>query len=121
MSIELNHTIVWARDKAASAQFLANILGLAVGAPAGPFVPVQLANDVTLDYADATETQSQHYAFLVSGDEFDAALARVQSAGLDYWADPAHERLATIGQYRGERHFYFADPDGHNMELMTKS
>jgi hypothetical protein len=44
MSSELNHTIVWVRDKAASAGFLADILGVPVGPPSGPFVPVQLGN-----------------------------------------------------------------------------
>ena len=33
MSVELNHTIVWARDKAASAAFVAGILGVAVSPP----------------------------------------------------------------------------------------
>jgi hypothetical protein len=49
MTVELNHTIVWTRDKAASAAFLAEIPGLPVGAPVGPFVPVRLGNGVTLD------------------------------------------------------------------------
>jgi hypothetical protein len=49
MTIELNHTIVGATDKHASARFLADILGLPVGADVGPFAPVRLANGVTLD------------------------------------------------------------------------
>jgi hypothetical protein len=44
MSVELNHTIVWARDKARSAAFLASILNLPVGAQWGPFMPVQVSN-----------------------------------------------------------------------------
>jgi catechol 2,3-dioxygenase-like lactoylglutathione lyase family enzyme len=120
MSVELDHTIVWARDKAASAQFLANILGLEVGAETPPFLPVHLANGVTLDYADTAEVAGQHYAFLVTPEEFDAALARLRGAGLEYWADPSHGRPGSLGEYRGERHFYFADPDGHNMELFSR-
>lgn len=121
MAIELNHTIVLARNKTASAQFLARILGIEVGAPTYPFVPLQLANNVTLDYADATDIQGQHYAFLMNDDEFDAALAVVQSSGIEYWADPSHQQAETVGQFDGGRHVYFADPDGHNMELMTKA
>ena len=49
MTIELNHTIVGATDKHASARFLASILGRAVGADDGPFTPVRLDNGVTLD------------------------------------------------------------------------
>ena len=37
MSIELNHTIVWATDREASAGFLAGILGIPLGPVAGPF------------------------------------------------------------------------------------
>src|ERR1700704_226653 len=111
MSIELNHTIVWARDKAASAQFLAGILGLPVGAPTGPFVPVQLGNGVTLDYGDASTVASQHYAFLVGDDEFDTAVARIRSAGIEYFADPFHARTGEINHHNGGRGMYFVDPD----------
>lgn len=121
MGVELDHTIVWARDKHASAQFLADVLGVAVGAETPPFVPVRLSNGVTLDYADAAEVAGQHYAFLTSADEFDAALARVQARGIEYWADPSHRRPGQLGEYNGERHFYFADPDGNNMELFSQA
>ena len=52
MAIELNHTIVPARDPGASARFLADILGLAVDPPVSHFTPVTLANHLTLDYGD---------------------------------------------------------------------
>lgn len=51
MSVELNHTIVHSRDSRESAEFLANILGLEVGAEWGPFIPVATSNRVTLDFA----------------------------------------------------------------------
>ncbi|HEV7452024.1 MAG TPA: VOC family protein [Pseudonocardiaceae bacterium] len=89
MSVELNHTIILARDKAKSAAFLANILDLPVGEQWGPFVPVQVSNGVTLDYADTEDNQSQHYAFLLNEDEFDAAFTRIQESGLTYYADPS--------------------------------
>ncbi len=120
MSIELNHTIVWARDKEVSARFLADVLGLPSEPRSGPFVPVRLGNGVTLDFADAADVRPQHYAFLVGEDEFDAAFARVRSAGVEYWADPFHERPGRINHRNGGRGFYFADPDGHNLELLTR-
>ncbi|MGH3975752.1 MAG: VOC family protein [Pseudonocardiaceae bacterium] len=119
MSVELNHTIVWARDKAKSAAFLAGILGLPVGEQWGPFVPVQVSNGVTLDYADAEDIQSQHYAFLLNEDEFDAAFTRIQEASLTYYADPFQRRSGEINHNYGGRGVYFNDPDGHIMELMT--
>jgi catechol 2,3-dioxygenase-like lactoylglutathione lyase family enzyme len=122
MTIELNHTIIWASDKATSARFLADILGVPVGSPTGPFLPIELSNRVTLDFADCSDTiLSQHYAFLVGEAEFDAAFARIRAEGLDYWADPFHQKKGEINHYLGGRGCYFTDPDGHNMELLTKA
>ena len=75
MTVELNHTIIPAKDKWRSATFLAGILGLEAGPEWSHFVPVRTGNSVTLDFADATEFRRQHYAFLVSEEEFDAARA----------------------------------------------
>ncbi|WP_128380823.1 VOC family protein [Streptomyces cavernae] len=121
MSVELNHTIVAARDKKASARFLADLLGLEVGAPYGPFIPVQIPNGVTLDYMDANgEIAAQHYAFLVSEEEFDTILARVEAAGLTHWADPGHRRPDAINRNDGGRGTYFDDPNGHRLEILTR-
>ncbi|HEX5597245.1 VOC family protein [Streptomyces triticisoli] len=121
MTVELNHTIVAAHDKEQSARFLADLLGLEVAPPFGPFTPVQVANGVTLDYMETTEPiPPQHYAFLVSEDDFDAIFARVRTAGLTYWADPYHRRPGEINRNDGGRGVYFDDPDGHNMEILTR-
>ncbi|HEX3337323.1 MAG TPA: VOC family protein [Jatrophihabitans sp.] len=120
--IELNHTIVWARDKAASAHFLADLLGIPVGAPTPPFLPLQLGNAVTLDYAETSEEiTSQHYAFLVDDATFDAAWARIRSSGVRFWADPQHSTPGEINTWNGGRGLYFADPVGHNIELLTQA
>jgi catechol 2,3-dioxygenase-like lactoylglutathione lyase family enzyme len=119
MPIELNHTIVHARDKHASARFLAGILGVPVGPEAGPFVMLQMANDVTLDFMDAENVRPQHYAFLVTEDEFDAAYGRLLDAGAPRWADPDRTRPGEINHRDGGRCVYFTDPDGHFMEILT--
>lgn len=121
MSIQLNHTIVHARDKRASAAFLASILGLQVGEDFGRFVPVAVANGVTLDYMTAADPQPQHYAFLVDDAEFDAAFARIQEQGLDYYAQPGGGRHGEINHRWGGRGVYFDDPDGHAMEILTRT
>jgi catechol 2,3-dioxygenase-like lactoylglutathione lyase family enzyme len=121
MTVALDHTVVRARDKHASATFLAGILGVPVQQPWGPFLPIRLDNGVTLDFLEVGDApvQSQHYAFLVDDAVFDAAFARIQDAGLSYWADPFHERPGRINHDHGGRGVYFDDPDGHNMELQT--
>lgn len=120
MSIQLNHTIVRARDKHASAQFLVDILGLEPPTTYGPFVVVQVDNDVSLDYADDHgEPHPQHYAFLVGDAEFDAIHARIIERGLDYWADPFHRQPHEINHNDGGRGLYWDDPDGHALEIIT--
>ncbi len=120
MAISLNHTIVYARDKHVSAQFLAEVLGLAPPTTYGPFRVVQVDNDVSLDYADDHgKPHPQHYAFLVGDEEFDAIRARIVARGLDYWADPFHTRLGEINHGDGGRGLYWDDPDGHVLEIIT--
>jgi catechol 2,3-dioxygenase-like lactoylglutathione lyase family enzyme len=118
MNIQLNHTVVLARDKHASAAFLASILGLEVGADTGPFAPVEVSNGVTLDYMTAADPQPQHYAFLVGEDDFDAIAARVRERELQIWADPRRTRPGEINHDHG-RGFYFLDPSGHYLEVLT--
>ncbi|MGW3243127.1 VOC family protein [Streptomyces sp. NPDC001070] len=122
MSVELNHTIVHARDNRESADFLAHILGLRAGEAWGPFVPLQLSNGVTLDFATvpADSIAMQHYAFLVPEAAFDGILRRIQEAGLTYWADPHGKRPGEINHNDGGRGVYFMDPAGHGMEVITR-
>lgn len=120
MSVELNHTIVAARDRQASATFLASILGLAAPTPFGPFMVVETANGVSLDFLDADEITSQHYAFLVSESDFDAIFGRIQAEALPYWADPARQQPGEINHNDGGRGVYFPDPDGHLLEIITR-
>ena len=118
MAVELNHTIVPVRDKKEGADFIAEILGLAPPQPFGPFMCVETANGVSLDYDDRWDPVPAHYAFLVSEDDFDGIFARVKDRGLTYWADPMHQQEGKLnGNGRG---FYFSDPSGHNMEVLTR-
>lgn len=86
MSVELNHTIVHARDNRESAEFSADLLGLEITAEWGPFIAVDQSNGVTLDFAaiPADKITPQHYAFLVSEAEFDAAYARIAQRGIEH-------------------------------------
>ena len=121
MTITLNHTIVPARDKEASAEFFASIFGLKVESPVGYFAAVPINDRLTLDFADREEFESHHYAFHVSDSEFDAIFARVQEAGLEYSSDPMHQNKGQINHRKGGRGFYFYDPNGHNLELLTRA
>jgi catechol 2,3-dioxygenase-like lactoylglutathione lyase family enzyme len=121
MPVMLNHTIVRVRDKRESATFLSEILGLAEPVPFGPFLVVQVDNEVSLDFADETgEPHPQHYAFLVSEAEFDEIFGRIRARGLPYWADPARRRPGEYNTNDGGRGVYWEDPSGHFLEIITR-
>ncbi len=121
MSVQLDHTIVEARDKRATARFFSEVLGLPEPVPFGPFETVRTDNGITLDFADAAgEIAPQHYAFLVGDGEFDAIMGRIRERGLAYWADPHHRQPGKINTRDGGRGLYFDDPNGHNLEILTR-
>ncbi|UOY02395.1 VOC family protein [Blastococcus sp. PRF04-17] len=120
MAVQLNHTIVGARDKRASAAFLADVLGLPEPTTYGPFAVVELANGVSLDFLDDEQVHPRHYAFLVSEEEFDAILGRIRARGLPFWADPFQREPGRINTHDGGRGVYWHDPDGHVLEIITR-
>ena len=123
MAITFNHTIVAAKDRQESATFFTELFGLPSAEEFGPFLAVTLNHGVSLDYAqvsDGEEIRPQHYAFLVSEDEFDAIYGRVQSWKLEHWADPQGARPGEINRNDGGRGVYFQDPAGHYLEIITR-
>jgi catechol 2,3-dioxygenase-like lactoylglutathione lyase family enzyme len=121
MPVQLNHTIVRVRDKRESAQFLADLLGLDEPTAYGPFLVVQLGNDVSLDFADDHgPAHPQHYAFLVSETEFDQIFDRIRDRQLPYWADPGRQRPGMHNTNDGGRGVYWEDPSGHFLEIITR-
>ena len=123
MTISFNHTIVASRDKRESAEFLAELFGLPDPTPFGRFMVVALEHGVSLDYADVAEGEEirrQHYAFLVSDEDFDAIYGKIKSRGLQHWADPRQDRPGEINHSDGGRGVYFPDPSGHAMEILTR-
>lgn len=121
MSVDFNHTIVHARDPQAAAASLADLLGRGEPVPFGPFFGVVLDNGVTLDFIQAEgDIEPNHYAFLVSEAEFDAIFGRIRQRGLPYWADPGRKLPGQINHAFGGRGVYWADADGHFLEIITR-
>jgi catechol 2,3-dioxygenase-like lactoylglutathione lyase family enzyme len=119
MSVKFNHTIVHATDRDATATFLTEILGLPEAETYGPFREVKVANEASLDVMAVDEVHPQHYAFLVSEEEFDQIHARIQERGLTWWADPFGRRPGEINHDDGGRGLYWDAPDGHKLEIIT--
>ncbi len=119
MTIRLDHTIVPAKDKAAAAQFFAEIFGLRVKPGRGYFAQVQINESLTFDFADDEPGESHHYAFHVSEAEFEGIWSRVKARNLPYGSEPDDHENGRLYRRRGGRGFYFADPNGHLLEVMT--
>ena len=120
MTLELDHTIVPARDKDKAARFFARIFGLAYDGVEPPFAPVRINDRLTLDFVDDDDFRVQHYAFKVSEAEFDAIFGRVQADGVPYGSGPYRLEDGQINHRNGGRGVYFRDPDGHILEILTR-
>ena len=121
MAIELNHTIVPAQDKEASAKWFAEIFGLSYEGPAGHFAPVVVNDTLTLDFDNREVVESHHYAFHVGDAEFDDIFGRIKSRGIIYGSGPRSRADGEINTRRGGRGVYFDDLDGHMLELLTRT
>lgn len=120
MPIDLNHTVVSARDAEVSGRWLAELFGLAEPIELPPFWQVTTANGVGLDFASTDqEIVPQHYAFLVAEPDFDEIYAKVLHRDLDHWADPRQTLAQQINHHDGGRGVYFLSNDGHYLELIT--
>ena len=121
MTVQLNHTVVSARDSKAPATLLAGILGLPLPTRFGPFQVVELDNGVSLDFIDTDEEFIiERDAFLISDAEFDEIFARIRVRELTWWADPRRSRPGEINTRDGGSGMYFEDPNGHLLEILTR-
>ncbi|UBV14005.1 VOC family protein [Mycolicibacterium fortuitum] len=123
MAITFNHTIVAAKDRQASAEFFTELFGLPAPHELGRFLAVTLNHGVSLDYAQVgadEDVRPQHYAFLVSEEEFDSIYGKIRDRGMQHWADPRGQRQGEINHNDGGRGVYFQDPSGHYLEIITR-
>ncbi len=120
MPLVLNHTIVRSADRDAAAQFFAGLLGLEVGQPTGPFTPVQVNSDLTLDFDDRHTVAPTHFGFLIDDEGFDEILHRLdEDPDIPFGSGPEHGWDGRINHLAGGRGVYVAAPDGHSYEFFT--
>lgn len=120
MAITLDHTIIQALDREASASFLTTILGLPPHRHFGHFAVVQVG-ETSLDFVQADgPVTARHFAFRVSEEEFDRIFSRIKADALPYWADPFRKQPSEINRRDGGRGVYFPDPNGHLLEILTR-
>ena len=121
MAVTFNHTIIAAKDRHESARFFRELLELPEAPSWGPFINVQLADGVLIQFAEPPfDIQMQHYAFLVDDELFERAYRRLRDQGVEHWADPQMKRPGETNDEHGGRGVYFKDPGGHAFELITR-
>ena len=77
-------------------------------------------NGVNVDFMNADgDIAPQHYAFLVSESEFDEIFGSRTVASL-LGRSCANASGGEINHHDGGRGFYFEDPDGHFLEVITR-
>jgi len=123
MTVHLDHLMVPARDKVASAKLLAELLGVPWSkSGVGPFAPVYLNDGLTLDFDEWTEPFPLiHYCFRVSGEDFEAILGRIKAARIPYRSNVHGPVDFQIDTQHGGRIVYWNEPDGHQWEMLTVS
>jgi catechol 2,3-dioxygenase-like lactoylglutathione lyase family enzyme len=120
MPFHLDHTIVPARNKEDSARWFARMFGLEYKGLWGHFAPVRVDDNLSLDFDDAGEDlPCLHFAFITTDSEFDTVLQRVKDEGIAYGSGPRDLDDYEINHHHQGRGFYFRDPNGHVLEVIT--
>lgn len=123
MTVHLDHLMVPARDKIASAKLLAELLGVP-WAPTGigPFAPVYVNDGLTIDFDQWSDPFPLiHYCFRVDEGSFDAILGRIQAAGIPYRSNVHGPVDHDVNTQHDGRIVYWNQPDGHQWEMLTES
>lgn len=116
----LDHLIILAEDKEASARFVSWLLGLPEARPQSIFLAVPLANGVALLFKQVPAGfPGQHYAFRVGAEQFPDILERVRAAGVPFRGSPTGGLEGETYVLGGEKGFYLYDPSGHQLEVLT--
>ena len=123
MTLELDHTIVFARDREASAALLAALLDVPWSTHgAGPFCPVFVNDGLTLDVDQVDGAfPIQHFCFRVDDAAFDGLLGRLAARGIAWRSTPFGPVDHCVNTQHGGRIAYWSEPDGHVWEALTTS
>jgi catechol 2,3-dioxygenase-like lactoylglutathione lyase family enzyme len=123
MTVRLDHTIVLGRDKLADALFLNYILGRNYGGRFARFAPVQLDDELNLDYAEAEDEKFERrsFGFLVSDEEFEGIVSRLQGERVPYGSEANQIDDGQINHRAGGRGLFFQDRNGHTFEITTQA
>ena len=123
MAVQLDHLLVFSKNREAAAKLLAQILGVTYGPAAiGPFTAVHVNDDLTIDFDEWTEDFPKgHYCFRVTEPEFQQILGRLVALGVPYRSLPHGAEDHKVNTSLGSPIVYWSQPDGHVWELLIQS
>lgn len=120
---ELDHLALPARNPAASARWLAELLELPPPRPEGPdadMFSLRLGNGVDLLYAPAAGVTAQHLALRTTPARFEAVRERLRQRSWPYGNDPEQPANGHSSDFLGGHgRIYFHDPEGHLLEVLA--
>ena len=121
MTVKLDHTIVLSRSKLSSALFLSYILGREYGGHFARFAPVQLDDELNIDYTDteSDDFERRTFTLLVGDAELDGIVHRLDGEDVAYGSEPDQIGKRQINGRGGGRGLFFRDPNGHMFEIST--
>ena len=120
MAVALDHMSVPTKDKVATAEFFGRVFGVQYEGPRRDFAPIKLSDGLTLNFEQWDEVPIHHYAFRVEPAEFEAVLGRVRANEVPFGSSTANQD-SEVYDRNGLRGFYFQDPNGHGLEIITPS
>ncbi|MPZ13875.1 MAG: VOC family protein [Chloroflexi bacterium] len=119
MTVALDHMSIPARDKVATAEFYARVFGVRYAGPRRDFAPVALSEGLTLNFEQSEVPEVHHYAFRVDNAEFDSVLERLRATSVPFGSTTSNKD-SQVYDRAGVRGFYFEDPNGHGLEVITR-
>lgn len=120
MRVLLDHMSFQVRNRAESAQFYASVFGVPVEGPRARSGWLTLSDALSLIFEESESPEKNHYAFRVDSPDFDALLERVQGLGVPFGSSAENADGQVKSRPDQSRSFYFSDPNGHGVELITQ-
>lgn len=120
MHVTLDHTSVPCHDKQSTAEFFVKIFGFSFEEPRRTLLPVRVNDSLALNFEDFPSFDHHHYAFLVNGQDLNAIQDRLKASGVAFGSTTSGAD-GEIYDRRGERGFYFQDPNGHSIEVLSRA
>ena len=119
MTIALDHMSVPTRDKVATAEFYAQLFGVHYEGPRRDYAPVIVNEGLTLNFEHSEMLDVRHYAFRVAPEEFQALMQRLSAASVPFGSS-TRTKEGEVYERDGVRGFFFEDPNGHSVEILTR-